>query len=81
MTTHRALDEAAAYAKKTHQTQEGLLQQILARIDESLHLSSRTKIALNSMSIVSRLIWLMDFGKDVASKMSNVQVATFNIYR
>ena len=60
--------------------QEGILSQLISRVEDGLGMLRRTEAFLKVIASVARLKWLQTFGNAVASIMLQIQTSVFETY-
>ena len=78
--TKQALAAAEELERASNRTQEGLLQQILTRVDKAVFVSKNTHLALQKALSLTRLSWLRHLGSELMAMMAKVQSITFKTY-
>ena len=78
--TQQAFAAAGELERASNRTQEGLLRQILIRVDKAVFLSGKTNLALQKALSLTRLSWLRQWGSEVMAMMAKVQSVTFKTY-
>ncbi|KAL9083194.1 MAG: hypothetical protein Q9159_005916 [Coniocarpon cinnabarinum] len=77
--THQALAAAEEVRKASDQTQEGLLNLILTRVNNAVSISEDTSNILQQTVSISRIRWLQQLGSKLMDMMTNIQTSTLNI--